>query len=230
MNQNESLSFFRTHHIIYLPPLVYFKLNNMTLNKISLCICFVAIMVLSSIAQEVDDSNYYYQIPDSPESFTAGTVAARLVDGLGFRYFHATAGLTEENLSFKPSENARTMGETIDHILGLTRTTLNSVKRQPTDFTIEQPELSFEEKRLKTLQNIRMIREILVKSRDEDFNEYQVIFLSGNGNRTEYPFWNQINGPIADALWHVGQVVTFRRSAGNPFNSKVSVLQGKVRE
>lgn len=39
-----------------------------------------------------------------------------------------------------------------------------------------------------------------------------------------------LNGPIADALWHVGQVVSFRRSSGNPFNSKVSVFSGKVRE
>ena len=37
-------------------------------------------------------------------------------------------------------------------------------------------------------------------------------------------------GPIADALWHVGQVVTFRRSSGNPFNSKASVFTGKVRQ
>ncbi|MEP1094308.1 MAG: hypothetical protein ABJG78_04325 [Cyclobacteriaceae bacterium] len=178
----------------------------------------------------VGEAKYYYQIPDCPESYSAGTVAARVVDGLGFRYFHATAGLTEENLSYKPSEEARTMSETIDHILGLTRTTLNAVLKQPTDFSIEQPVLTFEEKRLKTLENIRRTSEILKNSSAEDMESYLVIFLSRNGNRTEYPFWNQLNGPIADAVWHVGQVVTFRRSAGNPFNSNVSVLRGKVRD
>lgn len=177
----------------------------------------------------VDDAKYYYQIPDYPESYSAGTVAARVVDGLGFRYFHATADLTEENLGFKPSEEARTMEETVDHILGLTRTTLNAVLKQPTDFSIEQPVLTFEEKRLKTLENIRKTSEILKNSSGEDMESYLVVFLSGNGNRTEYPFWNQLNGPIADAVWHVGQVVTFRRSAGNPFNSNVSVLSGKIR-
>ncbi|MEP5614347.1 MAG: hypothetical protein ABJP45_19000 [Cyclobacteriaceae bacterium] len=178
----------------------------------------------------VDDSKYYYQIPESPESYSAGTVAARVVDGLGFRYFHATVGLTKENLSFKPSEEARTMNETLDHILGLTRTTLNAVLRQPTDFSIEQPVLTFEEKRLKTLENIRRTSEILKISSADDMESYLVIFLSGNGNRSEFPFWNQLNGPIADAVWHVGQVVTFRRSAGNPFNSNVSVLSGRVRD
>ena len=178
----------------------------------------------------VDDASYYFQIPEYPESYTAGAVAARMVDGLGFRYFHATADLTEENLDFKPSEEARTMDQTVDHILGLTRTTLNSVMRQPTDFSIKQPILTYQEKRLKTLENIRKTSEVLKNSSAKDMQSYLVIFLSRNGDRTEYPFWNQLNGPIADAIWHVGQVVTFRRSAGNPFNSKVSVLQGKVRD
>lgn len=179
---------------------------------------------------EVDDSNYYYQIPDYSETYTAGTVAARMVDGLGFRFFHATVDLNEENLKFKPSEEARTLEQTIDHILGLTRTTINSVTRQPTDFSIEQPELSYTEKRIKILENIRRASEILRSSSAEDLASYQIIFLSGNGNRTEYPFWNQINGPIADAIWHTGQIVSLRRTSGNPFNSKASVLSGKVRE
>ena len=45
---------------------------------------------------------------------------------------------------------------------------------------------------------------------------------------TEVPFWNIINGPIADALWHCGQVVMLRRASGNPFNAKVNVFKGKV--
>ena len=39
---------------------------------------------------------YYYQIPDYPEPYSAETVAARLIDGLGFRYFWATEGLRAE--------------------------------------------------------------------------------------------------------------------------------------
>ena len=45
-----------------------------------------------------------------------------------------------------------------------------------------------------------------------------------------FPFWNIINGPISDALWHCGQVVMLRRASGNPFNSKVNVFSGKLRE
>lgn len=179
---------------------------------------------------DVDDSKYYYQIPDYPEAYTAGAVAARMVDGLGFRFFHATADLTEENLKFQPSDEARTLEQTVDHILGLTRTTINSVTRQPTDFSIKHPDLSYPEKRMKILENIRRTSEILKSSSAEDMASYQIIFISGEGSRREYPFWNQINGPIADAIWHTGQIVSLRRTSGNPFNSKASVLSGKVRE
>jgi hypothetical protein len=30
------------------------------------------------------------------------------------------------------------------------------------------------------------------------------------------PFWHILNGPLADAITHVGQINSFRRLAGNP--------------
>ena len=32
----------------------------------------------------------------------------------------------------------------------------------------------------------------------------------------EFPFWNLVNGPLADALTHIGQVNSWRRIAGKP--------------
>ena len=43
----------------------------------------------------------------------------------------------------------------------------------------------------------------------------------------DFPFWNAINGPVADALSHVGQVVSYRRAAGNPIDPQVNVFLGK---
>ena len=43
----------------------------------------------SSAAGNKDDLPYY-QIPEYPAEFTAETVAARMIDGLGFRYRWAT--------------------------------------------------------------------------------------------------------------------------------------------
>ncbi len=163
----------------------------------------------------------YYEIPEASKEFTAGSVASRMIDGLGFRYYWATEGLTEKDLNFKPTPEARTSGETIDHILGLSQVILNAALNKPNGG--KQPEMTFKQKREKTLQNLKEASEIL---RDQkDLSEFKVIF-----GENKYPFWNAINGPIADAMWHVGQVVSFRRSSGNPFPKGISVFTGKVRK
>jgi hypothetical protein len=43
-----------------------------------------------------------------------------------------------------------------------------------------------------------------------------------------FPFWNAINGPLSDAIWHTGQIASNRRASGNPFNSKAQVFLGKL--
>ena len=164
-----------------------------------------------------EDKLPYYEIPKHAESYTTGTVAARMVDGLGFRYYWATEGLRAEDLNYKPSETGRTSAETIDHILGLSQFILNSISE--TKIKRDETELSFEEKRKQTLLNFKKASDILLKT--DDLSKF---------DNDRFPFWNIINGPIADALWHCGQVVMLRRASGNPFNSKVSVFSGKLRE
>lgn len=176
-----------------------------------------------------DSTDYFYQIPDYPSTYTATTVVARMVDGLGFRYYWATDGLRTEDLDFSPSEEARTSRETLDHIYSLIKNLNNAVHQVPTIFPSEKESLTFMEKREKTLALLKDISEILKKSQDEDLELFKMIF-EGPSYSTEYPFWNELNGPLADALWHVGQVVTFRRSSGNPFNSQVNVLKGELKE
>lgn len=78
-----------------------------------------------------------------------------------------------------------------------------------------------------TLENLKAASDIL-KGGGGTLEEYNIVFQRGD-TKSELPFWNQINGPISDALWHIGQVVSFRRSSGNPFSPRVSVLTGKVR-
>lgn len=194
--------------------------------KITL-IAFAIIMMNIINAQEaVEEKLPYYEIPDYPESYNQGTVAARMVDGLGFRYYWATEGLRDEDLNFKPNDDARTTQETIDHIYGLSKVIVNSTLKKPNE-SAEDPEMTFAEKRKKTLENFKTASDILKES--TDLNQFTIVFKRADST-SEYPFWNQINGPISDALWHCGQVVSFRRSSGNPFNSKVSVFMGKVRD
>ena len=171
----------------------------------------------------------YREIPDYPESFTPETVVARTIDGVGFRFYWATEGLRPEDLTFRPTPEARSSEETIDHILGLSNLILNGVKNQPNIRSGEETSpLSFEVKRRMVLGNLETASNLLKQSADK-LEEMKIIFKNGD-NESEFPFWNMLNGPIGDALWHTGQVVTFRRSSGNPFNGKASVFMGKVRE
>lgn len=189
---------------------------------------FVTILITWSNmnAQNNKEKLPYYEIPDYPEMFNQGTVAARMVDGLGFRYYWATEGLREEDLIYKPNDEARTTEETIDHILGLSKVIVNSTMNKVNEKS-DYSGLTFAQKRKMTLDNLKTAADILRKS--DDLSEYKIIFKGEKGT-VNYPFWNQINGPISDAIWHCGQVVLLRRSSGNPFNSKASVFSGKLRE
>jgi uncharacterized damage-inducible protein DinB len=171
----------------------------------------------------------YYEIPAYPENYTSGTVIARVVDGLGYRYYWVTEGLRETDLQYKPSEEARTTEETLDHIYGLSKVIVNAARNVPNVRSSEVEDLTWEEKRKATLENIEEASEILKSSSEKDVEGMQVVF-QGDDSKSVYPLWNLLNGPLADAIYHTGQVVSFRRSSGNPINPKVSVFVGKTRE
>ena len=195
--------------------------------KIKIPLLSFLLLALMTTAQESSESKLpYYEIPDYPEEFNAATVAARLIDGLGFRYYWATEGLRAEDLSYRPNDEARSSEETLEHIYGLTNMIVNSTLKKANGGG-SKDEMSFEVLRAKTLENIKTAADILRNA--DELDSYPIIF--GTGEKAQkIPFWNQLNGPIADALWHCGQVVLLRRSSGNPFNSKASVFSGKVRQ
>jgi len=180
------------------------------------------------ILQSQESNNMpYTKIPDAPESYTPGTVLARMIDGLGFRYHWATEGLTDNELDYAPGNDARTIRETMQHLYGLSEVILNSAKKQATNRSGGLPELTYEECRKATLENLKKASEIFLSA--HDLNNHPVIFKRVNGE-SEFPFWNNINGPIEDAVWHSGQVVVLRRIAGNPINPKVNVFLGKLND
>lgn len=186
---------------------------------------FVVLMLISGALFGQAKKLPYYEIPDYPETYTAGAVAARMIDGLGFRFYWATEGLRKEDLAYKPGNDTRTTQQTIEHIHGMSIIILNSTKGLSTE---GQPAtLPFEAMREQTLLNLQAASNTLRTLSDTDLNNIKMVFKRGD-KTTEFPFWNEINGPIADCLWHVGQVVSFRRASGNPFTDKVSVLTGKV--
>ena len=180
--------------------------------------CIFMFVSLTAIAQR--DSLPYVSFPPAPDHYSAGTVVSRLLDGLGFRYYWATEGLRPVDLTFRPSLQARTSQETLEHIYSLSAMII-------TVFGVNQSAAvqnkSFDELRKATLENFKKASTIVAGYSNADMEKLKIDF-----NGQQLPFWNMINGPISDCLWHIGQVVSFRRSSGNPFSNKVEVFLGVI--
>lgn len=194
-----------------------------------LILTFIALSMAFNLSSQDQSDLPFAEIPEYPKSYSAGTVSARLIDGLGFRYYWATEGLRETDLLHKPSDQARSLEETLDHLYGLSLTIANTSQQLVNQRPANSLEMSFEEKRASTLENFHIARTRLISADNQDIEASPIIFKRGE-NQSEFPFWNLINGPIADALWHTGQVVLMRRTAGNPINSKVNVFMGKLND
>ena len=55
----------------------------------------------------------------------------------------------------------------------------------------------------------------------QDFENSKVI-----RGKEPYDFYNLFHGPISDSLYHIGQVVAFRRASGNPIPRGVNHFLG----
>ncbi|WP_375239568.1 hypothetical protein [Aurantibacter sp.] len=181
----------------------------------------IIFLFMTILNAQREDKLPFYQLPENAETYTAGTVAAKQVEALGFRFYHATENLTEKDLAFKPNDEVRTTGETIQHIYDLSLIIVNATLVKPN--SKEKQELSYLELRQQTLLNLEKASILLRNA--EDISTFKIVF----GDK-EIPFWNNINGPIADAIWHCGQIASYRRTSGNPINSKVSHFTGTVKD
>jgi len=187
---------------------------------------FILIISVNCLYMNSQENLPFYEISNYPESYSEAEIVGRIIDGLGFRYYWATEGLTEEDLNFRLPNDSRSSIETIVHIYDLSNMILNTALNSPVEKkSIEGME--FKEIREKTLFNLKEASDIFKKTKN--FDDYSIVFLR-NSKKVEYPFWNQLNGPIEDAVWHCGQIVAFRRASGNPISKKISVFTGKVRE
>jgi hypothetical protein len=186
-----------------------------------LTLCLVFLMSLSCFSQEGKTDLPYYEIPDYPKEFSAGTMVARMVDALGFRYYWASDSLTEKDLAYRANADGRSSKETMQHIYDLSEIIVNSTLKQPNYRAKE--DMSYATMRSKTLNNLKTASDILRAS--DDVSQYKIIF----GDQ-EIPFWNQVNGPIADAIWHCGQLVIYRRTTDNPINHKVNHFSGTIND
>jgi hypothetical protein len=152
----------------------------------------------------------YYVLPDAPERMNAAGILIRFIDTFGFRYRWATEGLREENMGFQTCDSSMKLGELLEHIQGLIEATDSFITGKVWG-KIEK--LSLEERRMTTLDVSIGLREAL-KDLDDDYLDRRRYFVPWASR--EYPVWFVVNGPLSDALTHVGQIASWRRIFGNP--------------
>jgi len=164
--------------------------------------------------------NKYDSLPDPPADYSAVTVLSRLLDGIGFRFNCATDGLTEHDLEHCASPDGWPVEKIITHIHRLMSLVAKSlgVSTEPYDSTE-----GFDEMREATLGLISDMSARLKEMSEDDLD--QIILRLGKDGELEFSFWFAINGPIADALTHIGQINVLRRACGNPV-IKYSPLMG----
>ncbi|MCF8238803.1 MAG: hypothetical protein K9I85_11645 [Saprospiraceae bacterium] len=153
-------------------------------------------------------------LPPVPEEVSTTNVLSRVIDGLGFRYRWATEDLTEDDLLFRPVESSMTIQEVMVHIYDLAYST-----NRVFGGDVEKDNSPDNQLRERTLQLYVSLSQRL---REMDDPQFETLVTTD----AKYPFWYWLNGPIADALTHVGQITSWRRMAGNPQPAGVDVFRG----
>lgn len=171
----------------------------------------------------------FKSIPEASKNYESGNIVVRMIEGLGYRYYWATDGLQAGDLDYKPSDSGQSTKETLKHIHGLADVLKNVSLNLPSIRPAPNQSEDFVELRKQTLNYLEEATVNFKNKTPKELAELKVIFERGE-KQSSFPFWNMINGPLADAIYHTGQVVSFRRSSGNPLPKGVNVFMGKTKE
>ena len=167
----------------------------------------------------------FHSISPPPKEYSASNSISRMIEGLGFRYYWATEGLRSKDLKYRPSHEAKSTIETLKHLYGLSKTIAESIQNKVSKRPVDEIPDDFESLRNITLDQLNQAYLDIKKIKDLDLGNLKIVFERG-GSKYNFPLWNLINGPIADALYHTGQIVSFRRTSGNPIPKGVNVFLG----
>jgi uncharacterized damage-inducible protein DinB len=169
----------------------------------------------------------YSTIKTPPQEYSSGNIISRFIDGLAFRYFWATEGLTDTDLAYTPSDSAMSTLDTLIHMVWLSEMIRNTLDGKVSDRAINQEikGRSFNELRSWFLENLENASIQARLKTLEELGSLQIVIKSGE-KEYPYPLWNMMSGPLADALYHTGQLVSFRRSSGNPLPKGINHLAG----
>ena len=168
------------------------------------------------------ENNYFYEIKVCDENYSEIAIISRFLHAVGFRYYWSTEGLRENDLIYKPSDTGISTRATLEHIYVLAIIINSGIKDIEVKRSESYPELSFEKLRENTLKLTKESIDIVSKYEEDDFQNSKIRF-----GKNRFDFYNLFHGPISDSLYHIGQIVSFRRSSGNPLPRGVNHFLGK---
>ncbi len=141
----------------------------------------------------------YRTMPEQPETCTAATIMARCIDGFAYRYYWGSEGLHENDYQSRPSDDSMSIAELCRHIEQLV-IMISKMLCCPVDIPSGGNET---ERRQATLAALQTLSNQLRERDPETIDEHE-------------KFWLLFNGPLGDAISHVGQLNSWRRINGNP--------------
>lgn len=190
---------------------------------------FTTLLFFSTITLMAQNELPLREIPPAPQELNVPHVLARMVQGLGYRYYWASKDLRPQDLDYRPSKEAASCLETLQHIYGLAEVIANTTQSKASIRPLTSMPSDYETLRTSTLSLLHKAEEAFLLAQKEEVEAMNVIFERG-GKQAAFPLWNLINGPVSDAIYHTGQVVSFRRTTGNPIQKGVNVFLGKTKQ
>jgi hypothetical protein len=151
-----------------------------------------------------------------------------MIQGLGYRFYWASKDLGAEDLSYRPSKEAASSLETLQHIYVLSLMILNASTSTPNKRDLSSLSEDYRILRQNILNNLDQSAQLYSGKSEEEVHQMNVIF-EREGKVSRFPVWNLLNGPLSDAIYHTGQLVSFRRTTGNPIQKGVNVFLGKTK-
>ena len=165
----------------------------------------------------------FENIEKLPDKMSAANILVRTFDGMAFRYKWSLAELDDSYLEFRPVDGSMNLKELLEHmfaiVIWLYQTFIdNEFKQEPVE--------GLHEIKNQTLQRLKDIRDKLENMDDSELAKMNVHNPWGD---EKIPIWLLMNGPIADIFTHIGQILSWRRIAGNP-KPEVNLFRGKPAE
>jgi len=185
-------------------------------------------LILSFNMNAQNNNLPFFEISSEKNHYTSVNIIYRLIEGVGYRYYWASKDLKKKDLDYKPSSSSISSYETLEHIYVLSETIMNSALNKVNNRPTEKTPKSYNELREGTLMNLQKFNDIILSKNEDDLKRIKIIFNRG-GREASFPFWNLLNGQIADMIYHTGQIVSFRRTTGNPIQKGVNVFLGKTK-